>query len=91
MKHHCTVLVGDKVYIIGGHRYSSEWEWNSKKIFSISIFNDGSMSNLSDMNTGRSYHGCASFRNGNKTFIAVAGGRVSDYFTMKYSTEIYDI
>ena len=87
--HHCAVLVEDKVYVLGGHKYLSEWEFNLKKAFSISI-HDGSISHIPDMNAGHSYHGCAFFKNGNKTFIAVAGGQTCNYMERNV-TEIFDI
>lgn len=79
--HHCSVLVGDKVYVLGGNLYS-------EKVFTISI-HDGSISNVPDMFIGHSRHSCASFTDGNKTFIAVAGG--ATYYDYRNITEIFDI
>lgn len=93
---HCSVLVGDYVYVIGG-KVTSNKNF-SKKVLSINI-HDGKMMYLADMKETRFKHGCAPFTNGNKRFIAVAGG-----FTYKniddpsnkneacqYKTEFLDI
>lgn len=86
---HCTVLVDNLVYVIGGHEYLYGSYIVLKKAFSISI-HDGLITNVSDMNVGHAYHGCASFKDGNKTFIAVAGGQATNY-TSRNITEIFDI
>ena len=62
---HCSVLVGNTVYLIGG-------EPGYTKVLSISI-HDGGMSNKSETNFMHYQDGCASFINGNKSFIAIAG------------------
>ena len=79
---HCAVLIKNKVYMFGGNS-------NSKKVLSFQIHN-GAMNYLSNMNIGRSYHGCASFENDEKMFIIVAGGHTTKA-TDRQKTELFNV
>lgn len=74
---HCSVLVGNTVYLIGG-------EPGYTKVLSISI-DDGKMFNKSETNFEHFQSGCATFVNGNKSFI-VSGGSYGGNIT-----EIFDV
>lgn len=69
---HCTVLVDDKIFIIGGFMNYS----GTGKVLTISI-HDGAMAFMTSMNESRMWHGCGSFEFENNTYIAVAGGNTN--------------
>lgn len=82
IRYHCSVLIDDKVYVIGG---TSKTPDVLKSVYSISI-HDGKIANHSDMINKRAKHGCASFKIGNKTLIAVGFGSFG-----WHKTEIMDV
>ena len=85
----CTVLVDDKIYIIGGYWMNSS---NSEKVLSIAI-DTGAMEYMANLNFGRIHHGCATFTNVNKTFIVVAGANraYNSYYSVSKTSEIFDV
>lgn len=87
LNNHCSLLVGDKIFLIGQEKYSTSYNRNLNLVLSINI-NNGEIEVMKDTIKGHYRHGCASFSQGNKTFIAVAGG--SSYSNAD-TTEIYDV
>ena len=79
----CAVKLSDEaIFVIGGEGNENEvWIYNPKNEFSR---NQG----LS-LKYGRSAHSCSTMRDGEKTFIVVAGGWNEHYY-MTDSVEIYD-
>lgn len=71
VREHCTVLIGDYVYLIGGH--SATFKDSIKKVLAIDIHN-GAMRYMADMSHVRRSHTCSTISRGNKTLIIVAGG-----------------
>ena len=71
IREHCTVLIGDYVYLIGG--YSATFKAMIKKVLAINIHN-GEMRYMAEMNYVHRSHTCATISRGNKTLIIVAGG-----------------
>ena len=86
---HCTVLVDDKIYMIGGCWMNSS---NSEKVLSIAI-DTGAMEYKANLNFGRIHHGCTTFRNENKSFIVVAGANraYNSYYSVSKTSEIFDV
>ena len=80
----CAVKLSDEaIFVIGGEGNENEvWIYNPKNEFSR---NQG----LS-LKYGRSAHSCSTMRDGEKTFIVVAGGWNENYY-MTDSVEIYDL
>ena len=79
---HCSVLVDETVYLLGGYG-------NDQDILAVSII-DGSFIFKTNMIHGRYQHACASFTGSDgKVKIAVAGGSVSE--NQQSATDIYSI
>ena len=77
--YHCSVLVGEFAYLIGGHDTPS-------KVLAIDI-RTSDMTYKSELNHGRFYHACAEITGINPKII-ISGGF---YDNVSKSTEIYDI
>ena len=86
---HCTVLVDDIIYLIGGYWMVTK---TSNKGLSIMI-NNGKMTPIPNLKFGRIHHGCATFTYGNKKFIVVAGANrgYSNYYSVSKTSEIFDV
>ena len=86
---HCTVLIKDKIYIIGGYWMDSS---TSDRVLSIEIDN-GAMEYVANLNFGRIHHGCATFMYGNKPFVIVAGANraYNSYYSVSKTSEIFDV
>ena len=86
---HCTVLVNDKIMLIGGFWMDSG---SSVKVLSITSDN-GAMEYMTNLKFGRIHHGCATFTKGNKKFVVVAGAnRAYDkYYSVSKTSEILDV
>ena len=79
---HCSVLVDETVYLLGGY-------YDSNDNLALSI-NDGSITFKASMIHSRYQHACASFTGSDgKVQIAVAGGSVSE--NQQRATDIYSI
>ena len=78
---HCSVSVGDTVYLIGGYE-------TREKVLAISLA-DGSMNYMAPMQTYRGDHTCATMEGPDgDTLIVVAGGNDGTFTKV---TEIYSI
>ena len=78
---HCSVLVNDQVFLIGGVETES-------KVLSMKL-NDSNMSYKSELKQGRWNLACAKMNGSNMVpWIVVAGGRIRGNFLTK-TTEIY--
>ena len=86
---HCTVLVDEAIYLIGGYWMNSG---TSNNVLSIEIGN-GRMTTKTSSTFDRIHHGCAIFRHGNKTYIIVAGSHkgYARYYPFSKTSEIYDV
>ena len=87
VRDHCSLLVGEKIFLIGDFT-------TFKKVLSINI-NNGEIEVMEKTSYEHFRSGCASFLQGNKSLIAVAGGyyieNYSNDFGYRSVTEIYDI
>ena len=78
---HCSVLVEDKVFLIGGL-------YTQNKLLMIDV-RTSAMTYKSELNHGRHFHACAQITGSNgKKQIVVSGGYGADKLN---STEIYDL
>ena len=78
--YHCSVIVEDVTYLIGG-------DYTRSKVLAIDI-RTSDMTYKSELNHGRNYHACAQITGSNPKII-VSGGYFN--FDVYKSTEIYDI
>lgn len=75
LRGHCAVYINGRIILTGG------W-YKRKNVMSINADN-GEISYMSNTTSDHVHHGCASFSNGNKSFVVVAGN--------DRTTEILDI